>query len=137
MHVRRIETWIVCGALALALGPGRAWAAAPPCGNMMAQAGGAGVSVYAQGQQLVKVCTQNGWDSTQCLAQGAVVGQALVWFWWTSSQWYCQCTKNPPQLYCQAIGALPAPRAPGGAGGGGALPPAGPAPPPPQNAKPN
>jgi len=134
MQRRWIETSMVCSALALAAVPRTAAAAPAACGNMLAQAGGAAVSLYAQSRQLVTVCTANGWTSTQCLAQAAVVTQALVWFWWTGSQYYCQCTNNPNQAYCQAIGALPAPPKPGG--GGGAMPGPGPAPPPPANAKP-
>ncbi len=101
--------------------------AAPNCANMMAQAGGAAVGLYAQTRQMIDVCGKNGWNSGPCIAQIAVVAQASVWMWWTSSNYYCACTKQPNAQYCAALGLLPAPNPP--PAGGGGLAPAGPPPP--------
>lgn len=103
--------------------------AGPNCANMLAQAGGAAVGLYAQTRQLLDVCAKNGWKSGPCIAQLAVVAQGAVWMWWTSSNYYCACTQNPNQNYCAALGLLPAPPAPPAAPGGGGLAPPGPPPP--------
>jgi hypothetical protein len=101
--------------------------AAPNCANMFAQMGGAAAGLYAQSRQMIDVCNDKGWTSGPCLAQIAVVAQASVWMWWTSSNYYCQCRPNPNADYCTALGLLPAPPKP--AGGGGGLAPVGPPPP--------
>lgn len=101
--------------------------AGPNCANIMAQAGSAAVGLFAQSQQLIKVCTAQGWTSGPCIAQGLVVASAALWFWWTGTQYYCACTQNPNANYCAAVGALPAPPNPNPPGGGNnPLPPAGP-----------
>ncbi|MEO8551260.1 MAG: hypothetical protein ABI678_14860 [Kofleriaceae bacterium] len=98
----------------------------PNCANLIAQASGAIAGAIAQTGRLYAVCDDKGWTSSQCIAQGIVAAQSALWAWWTVSTAYCQCTPNPPQAYCQALGILEPPAA-----GPPALPPPGPPPPPP------
>jgi len=100
----------------------------PNCANLIAQASGAIAGAIAQSGRLYAVCDDKGWTSSQCIAQGVVAAQSLLWAWWTVSTAYCQCTPNPPQAYCQALGILEPPQPPGGPP---AMPPPGPPPPPP------
>lgn len=98
----------------------------PNCANLIAQASGAIAGAMAQSGRMYAICDDKGWTSSQCIAQGIVAGQSLLWAWWTVSTAYCQCTPNPPQVYCQALGILEPPAA-----APPAMPPAGPPPPPP------
>ena len=138
MHMKRIWIWIAGCALAIGLAatpqravaePALAGGGGPNCANMIAQASGAVAGLIAQSTRLYQVCSDQGWNSGACIAQGIVVAQAVVWAWWTVSQVYCQCYEGANETYCQAIGILPKPPNPGG--GGPAMPAPGPPPPPP------
>jgi hypothetical protein len=102
----------------------------PNCANLIAQAAGAVAGAIAQSAKLISVCNDRGWTSSQCITQGVVAAQSLLWAWWTVSTAYCQCSPNPPQAYCQTLGILKPPPPPDG-GGAPVLPEPGPNPPPP------